>query len=1092
MILSLFAASIALNPYGACAHITGHEYPVAQKTCEMMRQAGMGWVRCDFHWHSVEKKKGAWDFSRFDGVVSECEAAGLQLLPILCYSVPWANPAYRHLDSWEEYVRRVVSRYGRRLPVVEVWNEANLEQFWRNPNPTNYLALLRRTYETVKKVDPGIRVAFGGTSGVPFGFIEEVYRLGGGKCFDIMNIHPYSHPNRPEGFMDANMEKLRELMAKYGDGDKPVWITEVGWPTHRVVPADGGLLRAGLKAARPEAKWWRMLYVPAQNDADGDGDKNVCAQLVDILPEGSSAEVCRADNLARRLAQGDVDAVVYPFSENYAADSVDAVYEFVKAGGVLVDFGGMPMWNAYRMGADGAMHQDKNAKTANDRRRLRISEMAWWMDKRYPKSLQVHPSSSAKGLALPPKGFAGERFLTSRLLKPGDEFIPLLSASTNGVEAVAAVVYRFGSDMKGAVVVSTIMERGRRGASSYAQQAKFAARSMGIAFAENVEKFFWYEFRQPDRNPNDSESHFGMVYGNFAPKPAYGAYMTFVGVRPAGSEQCRDKWRSDDGKTYFPQWKRPDGRFAGMIWSLAPGRRKVVFSSTDMEFVDLFGARVRPVRNGNAYELALTDSPIYFVGGKIVEIGESSPLSGFATPFPAKKCGHRTKVLFFFDTEDFTSDESNDAIRDIANILHGEGVRGQFAMAGQLGRFLLEKKRTDVIAALKHHLVGSHTLYHSKHPNIAEYGDIEDYDAAYRRTWEEEKLGFELLENALGQRSTWCSVFPGNANSYVGLYVHSKLGSLFFGGNTDSFTFREREAAWFVNQFHLPYYKALHLESFIPPKKMVNLPRALDTLSSREIVTLYMHPHMALFKKHWDSFNFNPRDPVEWGKWRTPPKRDKMDVAIYYDRLRTLVRALVEDPRFEVTDCERLQASFAKRKTISVEKIPAIRRSLLERLGPVESLWCVSDVFQAVVKLLRGEKSHVPGYVYGFLKPPVGVKAAKKVKSAYLKAAAAKIDLSTFIPHEIDVGGTLIGPADFLFAALEFLETGADEINVEPRDQLGPIHQLNPSLATYNMKGGWPLYEDSFEDRYLTARLRLQLWTLRYEPSIKVLKRVRK
>ena len=167
MIFSLFAASIALNPYGACAHITGHEHPAVQKTCAMMRQAGMGWVRCDFHWHSVEKKKGEWDFSRFDGVVSECEAAGLQLLPILCYSVPWAYPAYRHLDSWEEYVRRVVSRYGRRLPVVEVWNEANLEQFWRNPNPTNYLALLRRTHETVKSVDPSIRVACEVETGVP-------------------------------------------------------------------------------------------------------------------------------------------------------------------------------------------------------------------------------------------------------------------------------------------------------------------------------------------------------------------------------------------------------------------------------------------------------------------------------------------------------------------------------------------------------------------------------------------------------------------------------------------------------------------------------------------------------------------------------------------------------------------------------------------------------------------------------------------------------------------------------------------------------------------------------------------------------------
>ena len=34
------------------------------------------------------------------------------------------------------------------------------------------------------------------------------------------------------------------------------------------------------------------------------------------------------------------------------------------------------------------------------------------------------------------------------------------------------------------------------------------------------------------------------------------------------------------------------------------------------------------------------------------------------------------------------------------------------------------------------------------------------------------------------------------------------------------------------------------------------------------------------------------------------------------------------------------------------------------------------------------------------------------------------------------------------------------------------------------MKGGWPLYLDTFEDKYLTPRLRLQLWTLRYEPSL--------
>ena len=450
-------------------------------------------------------------------------------------------------------------------------------------------------------------------------------------------------------------------------------------------------------------------------------------------------------------------------------------------------------------------------------------------------------------------------------------------------------------------------------------------------------------------------------------------------------------------------------------------------------------------------------------------------------PLPVR----RTKVLFFFDTEDFTCDLSNDAIRDIAGILRAEGVRGHFAMIGWLGQYLLDLKRGDVIDALRHHLIGSQTLYHSKHPNIVEYGDVADYAAAYRRTMEEERRGFDLLAKAFpGQRVNWCSVFPGNANSYVGLYVHAELGSPFFGGGNDSFTAGEREAVWYANQFHLPYYRKLRLESFIPPLPPLDLPARLDELAQHAIVTLYMHPHMAVSKEHFDGPNFNPRDPVAWGCWRATPKRDPRDVAVFYDRLRAFVHALKADARFDVTDCEKLEASFAPRRAISGREVPEIRASLLQRIGPIASSWCVADAFQAAVKLLRGEARHVPGRVYGFLEPPRGVAAATTVKTADLRAAAKKIDLGTFLPPEIDVGGVRIGPADFLLAALEALETKAEAVRVAPRDQLGPIGTLMPSLSTYSMKGGWPLYEDTFEDAYLTPRLRLQLWTLRYERDL--------
>ena len=110
-----------------------------------------------------------------------------------------------------------------------------------------------------------------------------------------------------------------------------------------------------------------------------------------------------------------------------------------------------------------------------------------------------------------------------------------------------------------------------------------------------------------------------------------------------------------------------------------------------------------------------------------------------------------TKVVFFFDTEDFIQPRSSDAIRDMANVLAAEGVKGHFAMVGYLGKKLVDWRRFDVIDALKAHHVGTQTLYHSLHPNITEYTDIEDFDAAYVRALEEEARGIGMLIAATGK-----------------------------------------------------------------------------------------------------------------------------------------------------------------------------------------------------------------------------------------------------------------------------------------------------------------------------------------------------
>ena len=610
------------SPYGACAHVTRNE--PAGRTCGMLRTAGIGWVRGDFDWRQIERKPGEWDFAAFDRIVGECEAAGVQLLPILGYSVPWADPAHEHLDAWGEYVKRVVEHYGRRLPVLEVWNEQNSPGFWKNPNPTNYLAVLRRAYEVAKARDSALRVSFGGTAGVPFAFIEEVYKLGGAKFFDIVCVHPYTCPDAPEGRVDYNLAKLRALMAKYGDAEKPIWITEMGWPTPKMHVSDGDarLLRAGLRAADPAKKCWRTLYVPSRG---GVGDcADVAAALCAMLPEGSTVEPCAGAKLAERLVRGGVDAIIFPFDESYCADGMDAVVDFVKAGGTLVDFGGMPLWDGYRADAAGRMVRvsPDDGSGWRDRQRLRIHERAWWMDSRYPDELCVAPTDAAGDLRAPgcPKTYKSGRFFSSHLLRPGDEFVPLLAAQTNGIEVVAAAVYKFNSDFKGRVVVSGLMGGSLRSATSEAQQALMYARALGIAFAEGVEAFFCYELREPDCDPNDAESYFGIVHNNFAPKPAYGAYMTFIDRRPVGSVQKKLPWRDEKAGRYFPQWKRPDGRDAGMVWTTGASEKVwLAFAGEWVEFHDVSGLRVRPERDGKKYLVPLSESPIYFTGGELVK-----------------------------------------------------------------------------------------------------------------------------------------------------------------------------------------------------------------------------------------------------------------------------------------------------------------------------------------------------------------------------------------------------------------------------------------------------------------------------------------
>jgi hypothetical protein len=219
---------------------------------EMLKLTGCGAVRIPIRWRVLEPMKGAWDFSAVDRAV-EVIPGDVEILGTLMSVPEWANgmdpkksegwfDAYPPRDpaDWDRAVSAIVSHYRHRIKHWEIWNEENGVDFFRpRPDARAYTELLKIAYLAAKKADPSCVVVLGGLqmNGIlanPWSevkvtnFLEDLYKAGARPYFDACNTHPYVLPAEGAARMIEVTRSTLALMARYGDADKPLWITEVG------------------------------------------------------------------------------------------------------------------------------------------------------------------------------------------------------------------------------------------------------------------------------------------------------------------------------------------------------------------------------------------------------------------------------------------------------------------------------------------------------------------------------------------------------------------------------------------------------------------------------------------------------------------------------------------------------------------------------------------------------------------------------------------------------------------------------------------------------------------------------------------------
>lgn len=245
------------------------------KQIELTRELGAAIVRVDIHWAWIEKDQPGqehWDAEQIgrleDFLEDLSDTTDIEVLAVVLNTPCWASSDpekacenqkndydWRYPptnpDDYANFLGELVKKYGSRIGYWEIWNEPNFPDFWADPNPEAYTALLKAAYSTIKRNSPeavvvgGSLAPFSATPGYPPGpltFLEGMYAAGANGYFDKLSYHPYTNGNSPVTF-DPNwpmssfaysIPEIRNLMQKYGD-TSPIWITELGWTT---VPAD--------------------------------------------------------------------------------------------------------------------------------------------------------------------------------------------------------------------------------------------------------------------------------------------------------------------------------------------------------------------------------------------------------------------------------------------------------------------------------------------------------------------------------------------------------------------------------------------------------------------------------------------------------------------------------------------------------------------------------------------------------------------------------------------------------------------------------------------------------------------------------------
>lgn len=229
-----YAGQLSGSPYGIHLHYgDSRERDVAM--IGTLAALGIGHVRGDVVWSKSEAERNRYVYPADTAAAMEALAAqGMTALQVPVY----ANRLYddgktpsspEGLAAYAAYTANILATFPSVGQTVEVYNE--FDHFFNTgacgPTPECYIPML----DAVNAAAPEATTVGPSLAGMGFkwDWLNQFFALGGLSRIDIITAHPYTQPE-PAADLGDDLERLKAMMEGAG-GEKPIWLTEMGWAT---------------------------------------------------------------------------------------------------------------------------------------------------------------------------------------------------------------------------------------------------------------------------------------------------------------------------------------------------------------------------------------------------------------------------------------------------------------------------------------------------------------------------------------------------------------------------------------------------------------------------------------------------------------------------------------------------------------------------------------------------------------------------------------------------------------------------------------------------------------------------------------------